>query len=104
MNLQEFIEKNAGKEIGKKQFVYDHLILDTSITHPRQPFVVLVGIILPWSWGQFHQKIDTSSWYIGCEGELVSFYNWLKTGFIPAAEKHFWPFSKERKEENGNWN
>ena len=83
MTLQQFIEANAGKELGEDVYVYDKCSnVITSRTHPLQPNRVTVCYFLPMIGWTFSCLVDTEE-----IKDNVAFYEWLDGTFFPSMKE-----------------
>jgi hypothetical protein len=81
MKLQQFIEENANKSFGS-DFIYEKILICTRLTHPLEPWHVVVSIHIPgidWHYADVldDRTLDSSA------GTMVGFYNWIKSVFLP---------------------
>lgn len=88
MTLQQFIEVNAGKILGKDKFLYQNTFIGTGITHPLQPMLVTVAVHWIGLNYTVSDKIDRKD-FNGPEGEHIDFYHWLKDKFLPMAVANY---------------
>lgn len=96
MKLQDFVQKNAGKELicamGGNEYLYDNIIINAR--HNGND-LICVSVNLPWA--HFKEcfdikKLDTDN------GELVGFYYWLEDHFIPLVSERL--SSQKYEKEN----